>query len=84
MSGEGVGPSLVATGILLLLLGFVLVMAGAILSSGGNTKTEWAVVGFIGPIPIGAGSDKRLVVLALLVGLLLYLLVVLASRRVVP
>lgn len=53
-----------------LLIGIVLVIVGIVLisvflASSGQSKSKFAVVGFLGPIPFGAGNDSGLVKLAM-------------------
>lgn len=52
-------------GFVLILAGFLLVALSTLKGSGG--KTETAIVGFIGPMPIGFGTGKN----ALYVGIIL-------------
>jgi uncharacterized protein (TIGR00304 family) len=59
---------LIAAGIGFILLGFVLLLAGAVLS--GDSSIEGGGVIFIGPIPIIFGSSKKNALLALGIGLL--------------
>ena len=54
-------------------IGFLLIIAGILIIAfsaikDNTTKTEAAVIGFIGPIPIGFGTGKDAVYLALTVG----------------
>ncbi len=57
---------LLSIGILVIILGFIIVVVGSLLSSG-KSDTKFAVGGFIGFIPFGFGNDKNMlwVVLAL-------------------
>lgn len=51
-------------GMLLVLIGFALLMAGSLMNAkSGQSKV--AVVGLLGPIPFGFGNDKRLFFAAL-------------------
>ena len=51
-------------GIILIIVGIVLI--SVFLASSGQGKAKFAVVGFIGPFPFGAGNDTGLVKLALI------------------
>ena len=57
---------IIAIGILLIIIGIVAVIAGAALS-GKDTKAEYAVVGFIGPLPFGFGSSEKMLYVAIAV-----------------
>jgi uncharacterized membrane protein len=60
-------------GIVLIFIGFVLVFIGSLLSAQkGDTKVQWAIGGFIGPIPFGAFSNKEM--FYVLVGLMIVML----------
>lgn len=64
-------------GIILIILGFIALMVGTILSTaGGEGKSEvrGAAVAFIGPIPIAFGTDTASVVVVAVVMLVLMLL----------
>lgn len=66
---------LIPIGIALILIGFILVFVGTLLQSKG--KTEAAFVGFIGPFPVGFGTSREIlyVAVALSILLLLFLLI---------
>ncbi len=59
---------LISTGLFLIVLGFLLVIAGSLLQesrakqggTGKATGPKIAVGGFIGPVPFGWANDKRL------------------------
>ncbi|MDY6770308.1 MAG: DUF131 domain-containing protein [Candidatus Nanohaloarchaea archaeon] len=55
-------------GMVLLLLGAALVVAGAALGSGDSVDAEAGGVVFIGPIPIVFGSNRGVAALSLLIG----------------
>lgn len=62
----------VAIGIIILglvLLAFSLLPA----AKEGKVQTKVAAVGFIGPFPIGFGNDKKLLYVALAIGLAIFL-----------
>lgn len=60
--------NLVKLGILLILLGFALVFAGAILSAG---NLGFGGLIMIGPLPIAFGSSPKITVVAMVIGLVL-------------
>lgn len=68
----------VKLGIILILLGFVFVVAGALFSA-----QESSFGGFImiGPIPIAFGSSPEITIIAMLIGLLLVLLYFIGRRN---
>ena len=69
---------LIFVGIFLILVGFLFLLASALLSS--KVKSEWAVVGFVGPIPIGIGSSKGALLLGVVMALLIIILSVILSK----
>lgn len=71
--------NLLLMGILMIFLGILLIVIGAILSSR-ETKVEWGFFGLIGPIPIGAWSSQRALVLTLMI--LISLIVILILLKV--
>jgi uncharacterized membrane protein len=68
-------PSYLAeVGVLLMLIGFALLVIGALRAAGGQSKG--AVVVVVGPIPIAIGNDRKLLALAMalaLVALLVFI-----------
>jgi uncharacterized membrane protein len=62
---------LINIGIAFVFLGFFLILLAALTSK--EARTEFAFVGFIGPLPIGIASRKEILYLA--IGLSLLLLV---------
>ncbi len=71
----GIDHQLFSLGFLLILVGFFTVFAGAILLAlkGGGTAEGGGVV-FIGPIPIAFGTSKKAAFIALIIGLIVFLL----------
>jgi uncharacterized protein (TIGR00304 family) len=67
--------NLIPLGILVIIIGFILVIIGA-LSQTRKGKSEFAFVGFIGPIPIGFGSNKNILILTTVVALILFLIII--------
>lgn len=51
--------NIILLGTVLIFIGFILIILGSVLSTK-QGKVEWAVGGFIGPIPFGAFSDKNM------------------------
>lgn len=70
---------LVPAGIVLILLGFVLVLAGSVLS-GGETDAEAGGVLFIGPVPVVFGSSNRMAGIAAVLGILTLGVLYLAAK----
>jgi uncharacterized membrane protein len=68
-------------GFILIILGIVLIAASS-LSGSGKTEGKVAVVGFIGPIPIGFGNDQRLVQIAIIIGIVIFVLLLLIGRGI--
>jgi uncharacterized protein (TIGR00304 family) len=66
---------LISIGIFLIIIGFLIVFIGSLLSSGAKAKgeTKVAVIGLLGPIPFGFGNDKKLFLIALVIGVCLFL-----------
>ncbi len=59
---------LVYAGIVLLIIGFLLIFLGMLLSAhGSRAETKYAVGGIIGFIPFGFANDKRLLITMLLI-----------------
>lgn len=59
--------NLAAIGFFVVLVGFALMVAGLFMQVKSDAKV--ALVGFIGPFPIGFGNDKKLLVVAAAMGL---------------
>ncbi|MBN1156338.1 DUF131 domain-containing protein [Candidatus Woesearchaeota archaeon] len=73
--------NLVPVGMALILLGFVIVFIGALLSGQqGSTNTKVAVGGFIGPIPFGFGNDKKLMYSAIGLSVFVFVMWVLMNK----
>lgn len=72
--------NLVALGILLIVIGFVIVFFG--ISGSKDSKTKIAVGGFIGPIPFGFGNDRNLVILITILSIVIFLIWLLFSFRI--
>ena len=66
---------LVSAGVFIVLIGFLIIFLGSILSSGAKAKSETkvAVIGLLGPIPFGFGNDKKLFLITLVIGICLFL-----------
>ncbi len=73
--------SLAAIGFIM--IGFILLAVSLIIQPK-KTDAKVAVVGFIGPFPIGFGNDKNLVITALIVGMILFALVMIYFRTLKP
>ncbi len=70
-------------GFALIIIGFILVFVASFVGPnvGPNTKTQTkaAFVGFIGPFPIGFGTDKQTLYLALAIGIVIFIISILIS-----
>lgn len=70
---------LIPLGMIIIFIGFLLIIIG-IISTIPKTKTQakahtkWAIGGFIGPIPFGAWSDKKMFYLLLILMFVLAIL----------
>ncbi len=69
---------LIRSGIFLILIGFALVFAGTLLSSG---NTGFGGLVMIGPIPIAFGSSPTMTVVAMVIGLLIMMVFWIFGRR---
>lgn len=76
---------LISIGVLIVMIGIVLVIAGSILTAikSKKTKTEWSVVGLIGPLPVGFSSNKKMLLIgfAILVIFILLFIILNLIRR---
>ncbi len=70
--------NIIKSGIILILVGFVLVFIGAVLSA--SNATFGGLI-MIGPIPIAFGSSPEITVVAMVTGLLLMLMFFILGRR---
>jgi len=73
--------TLIAIGIII--LGFIL-LGVSILMQPKKTDAKVAVVGFIGPFPIGFGNDKDLLMTALIVGMIILAFFMVYGRTIRP
>ncbi len=72
--------NLLSIGIILIFLGFLLVVIGAL--SGSKTgESKIAIVGLLGPIPFGFGNDKRLFVITLAIAVALMIVWFILAKR---
>ncbi|MBI1935951.1 DUF131 domain-containing protein [Candidatus Woesearchaeota archaeon] len=73
---------LISFGIIIIVLGVVIVLAGLFLGAkASDSKTKIAVGGFIGPIPFGFGNDKDLIWIVIGMSLALILLWIFLNVR---
>lgn len=70
--------NIIKSGILLILIGFALVLIGAVLSA---SNVTFGGLIMIGPIPIAFGSSPEITVVAMAIGLLLMLMFFILGRR---
>lgn len=73
---------LTSFGVIMIIIGFIAVFAGAFMSAKETaSKSKVAVGGFIGPIPFGFGNDKNLVWFAAALSLVMLLVWLLFSYK---
>ena len=65
--------TIVFAGIVLILIGMLVVVIGSFMGKPANTRAEWGIGGFIGPIPFGFASNKGM--LYIVMGILILLVV---------
>ncbi len=70
--------NIIKSGIILILVGFALVLIGALLSA---SNVTFGGLIMIGPIPIAFGSSPEITVVAMVIGLLLMLMFFIIGRR---
>ena len=74
-------------GFLVILVGILIVFASLLFSGREKTEFKYSVVGFLGFIPFGFGNDKKLLVLALMFGIvavIAFLILRTTSWRALP
>ena len=72
--------NLLLAGFALILLGFILVFASSFLNAkDSKIQTKAAFVGFIGPFPIGFGTDKQTLYAALAIGIAMFLVLLIVN-----
>lgn len=67
--------NLISIGLVAIIIGFLLVVAGTIISAAQQKRAEFGFVGFIGPFPIGFGSSKDILFLTLLIAMAVIILI---------
>ncbi len=75
-----VAENLVSIGIIVILIGFVLVLAGTILQ-GGKTRTEAGGIIFIGPIPIIGATSKNMFYAVIALSLIMLVVFLLMNKK---
>jgi len=67
---------LVIIGFLVVFIGIIIIFIGSFLSASKSkeSKFEWGIGGFIGPIPFGFGNNPKMVYLIMIVSLILFIL----------
>ena len=65
--------SLALVGIFIVIIGIVLLIL-SFAAKDSKVETKAAVVGFIGPIPIGFGTDKQTLLIAAIIGIVMLVL----------
>lgn len=73
---------LIGIGIIVIVIGFILIITGSLLAaSKGKSRSNFAIVGFLGPLPFGAASDRNLLYLAIAITVVLFVLFLLLGRK---
>lgn len=72
---------LIVIGIGMIVLGFLITLAGIMLSSA-DTEIEGGGIVFIGPIPIVFGTDKKIVLPLIVLGVVILALYLLGQRGI--
>lgn len=67
-------------GILLIFAGIIFLIISA--TQGSDIKSGGGAVIFIGPIPIAIGTDKKWALIALILGIILYLMFFLSKKTI--
>ncbi len=76
------GVDMMSLGLVLIFLGMLLVIiSGLKYAAESKTKSEFAFVGFIGPFPIGFGTSREALFLALVLGVFIFLFFILWVKR---
>ena len=65
------GSILTITGILVILIGFILIFLGTALQASSKTEVKSGGVILIGPIPIIFGTDKGFIIVAVILAIIL-------------
>lgn len=69
--------NLINLGILIIFIGILISIIGSLFSQ--DSKTKVAVAGFIGPIPFGFGNDKKLVIAAMVISVIIAVLFIVSN-----
>ena len=75
---------LINIGILVIFIGFVIVLIGALNSPKDSSSTKVAVGGFIGFIPFGFGNDKNLLWFVTMLSAAVFLFFLFFNLRIKP
>lgn len=77
--------SLITLGLIFLIIGILILIIGIFLSATEkNTKVEGAGVIMLGPIPIGFGTSKEMMILAMVLAIILMIISFLFLMRFHP
>lgn len=73
---------IILTGFLIIFLGIVVVIVGSFLatSKSKQTKVEWGIGGFIGPIPFGAASREDILKIIITISVMFLILFLILGR----
>jgi len=67
---------IVLIGIIFIFIGFLLIFINSLKSE--KIETRGAVIGFIGPIPFGFGSDKQMIYFSLIISIIIILSIIIS------
>ncbi len=69
-------------GIILIILGFIIIVIGTLLNAGGGDgEVKGGGVILIGPIPVAFGTDKRSIIIVLILAIILMLITYAVTRN---
>jgi len=75
---------LIPTGILVIIIGFILVITGSVLMAlKSKAKAEWAFGGFIGPLPFGWATKEEWLRIIIILSIIFLILFLLINRKII-
>jgi len=77
-----VAEQLVSLGLIIIVVGFAVLLAGVFSQAKSKTKVEGGGIVFIGPIPIGFATNKQIFYLLLAVSVILIITFLLLGRKI--
>ena len=67
---------IILIGIIFIFIGFLLIFINSLKSE--KIETKGTVIGFIGPIPFGFGSDKQMIYFSLIISIIIILSIIIS------